>query len=141
MATPSSGLTHIALPVTDLGRSVAFYEAWAGMTLIDRLTDPATGNQAGRLSDGTGAVRPCPHRDRRTGRGAPGGRRHLGVACTSREAVDRLAGRAREKGCLVHGPSDSGYPLGYWAFLVDPDGHQLELSYGQNDPPPVPSAD
>jgi len=40
---------------------------------------------------------------------------------------------AEREGCLRHGPVDSGYPLGYWAFLADPDGHQLELSYGQND--------
>jgi hypothetical protein len=29
------------------------------------------------------------------------------------------------------GPTDSGYPVGYWALLSDPDGHTLELSYGQ----------
>ncbi|MCA1845406.1 MAG: VOC family protein, partial [Actinobacteria bacterium] len=66
------------------------------------------------------------------------GHAHLGVACDSREEVDRLAGRAGEAGCLLSGPSDSGPPLGYWAFLSDPDGHQLELSYGQNEPPPAP---
>ncbi len=47
------GFTHVALPVTDLDRSVAFYEAWAGMKLVDRLEDAKTGNQAARLSDGT----------------------------------------------------------------------------------------
>jgi hypothetical protein len=26
---------------------------------------------------------------------------------------------------------DSGYPVGYWGLIVDPDGHNLELSYGQ----------
>ena len=34
---------------------------------------------------------------------------------------------------LRRGPIDSGYPLGYWAFLTDPDGHQLELSHGQHN--------
>ena len=28
------------------------------------------------------------------------------------------------------GPTDSGYPIGYWAFLADPDGHTLEIAYG-----------
>jgi hypothetical protein len=31
----------------------------------------------------------------------------------------------------VSGPYDSGPPVGYWAIIPDPDGHNLELSYGQ----------
>jgi hypothetical protein len=31
----------------------------------------------------------------------------------------------------IRGPTDSGYPVGYWAFLSDPDGNTLEISYGQ----------
>ena len=132
------GFTHVALPVTDLDRSVAFYETWAGMKLVDRLEDPETANRAARLSDGT---RPFvlalietgkPFEDRLAGYA------HLGVACSSRDEVDRLAARAREAGCLRRGPTASGFPLGYWAFLADPDGHQLELSYGQNERPKAP---
>ena len=29
------------------------------------------------------------------------------------------------------GPFDDGPPVGYWAYVVDPDGHNLEISYGQ----------
>ena len=35
------------------------------------------------------------------------------------------------EGCLIDGPTDLGPPVGYYAFLRDPDGHTLELSYGQ----------
>jgi catechol 2,3-dioxygenase-like lactoylglutathione lyase family enzyme len=56
---------------------------------------------------------------------------HLGIGCKSREAVDMLCDKARQAGLLVQEPKDSGYPIGYWAFLRDPDGHTLELSYGQ----------
>ena len=31
----------------------------------------------------------------------------------------------------MQGPFDSGPPVGYWAIIPDPDGHNLELSYGQ----------
>jgi len=56
---------------------------------------------------------------------------HLGVGCPTRDEVDRLCGEARSQGALRLGPIDSGYPVGYWAFLSDPDGHTLELSFGQ----------
>ena len=38
---------------------------------------------------------------------------------------------ARNEGRLKLGPLDSGEPVGYWAFIEDPDGHNLEISYGQ----------
>jgi catechol 2,3-dioxygenase-like lactoylglutathione lyase family enzyme len=57
---------------------------------------------------------------------------HLGVACESRAEVDRLCALARGEHCLVGGPEDYGPPVGYWAFLRDPDGHTLEISHGQD---------
>lgn len=56
---------------------------------------------------------------------------HLGVGCKSREYMDELCNKARQEGVLLEEPKDAGYPIGYWAFLRDPDGHTLELSYGQ----------
>ena len=32
---------------------------------------------------------------------------------------------------LARPPEDAGYPVGYWALIRDPDGHTVELSYGQ----------
>ena len=56
---------------------------------------------------------------------------HLGIACASREEVDRLCAEARNEGCLRREPVQSDGPAGYWAFLDDPDGHTVELTYGQ----------
>jgi hypothetical protein len=56
---------------------------------------------------------------------------HLGVGCPSRAEVDRLATLARAEGRLLMGPRDYGPPVGYWAFLADPDGRTLEVSHGQ----------
>ena len=53
------------------------------------------------------------------------------MGCKSREDLDVLCARAKEEGVLIQPQQDSGYPIGYWAFLRDPDGHTLELSYGQ----------
>ena len=57
---------------------------------------------------------------------------HLGVALASRDAVDRLVDRARAEGRLRDGPTDSGPPVGYWAYIADPDGNTLEISHGHH---------
>jgi catechol 2,3-dioxygenase-like lactoylglutathione lyase family enzyme len=124
------GLTHIALPVSDIERSIDFYDTYAGMHVIHRRIDTDTGVVVVWLCDRTRpfaivliqkeSVHPIL---------SP--LAHLGVGCKSREYMDALCTRARQEGILLQGPQDSGYPVGYWAFLRDPDGHTLELSYGQ----------
>ena len=56
---------------------------------------------------------------------------HLGVASDRREEIDRLCNEARREGILLKEPNDWGSPVGYWAYIRDPDGHTLEISYGQ----------
>ena len=40
--------------------------------------------------------------------------------------------RARDAGFEVVGPFDAGPPVGYWGIIADPDGHNLEVSFGQS---------
>ncbi len=124
------GLTHIALPASDVEASVRFYAKYARMSVVHRRGDAESGGEVVWVSDrtrpfvvvliGVGKVehplRPWAH---------------LGIGCESREEVDRLCAEARAEGRLLQGPTDSGYPVGYWALLSDPDGHTLELSFGQ----------
>ncbi len=124
------GLTHIALPVTVIGESVAFYEKYARMRVVHRRRDAETEAEVVWVSDLTRpfvivliGVERVEHPLRPWA--------HLGVGCESREEVDRLCAEARAAGRLHSGPTDSGYPVGYWALLSDPDGHTLELSFGQ----------
>lgn len=123
------GLTHVALCVTDLDRSLAFYADYAGMQVVHRRTGH-DGVEVAWVSDRT---RPFvvvliehddPHR--------LGGWAHLGVGVASRAAVDEAAGRARREGRPTYGPTDSGPPVGYYVVVEDPDGHQLELAFGQD---------
>ena len=123
------GLTHVALPIVDAARSVAFYERFADMTVVHRRVDPGSGAAVVWLSDLT---RPfvivlietaVSHR--------LGGFAHLGVGCASRQVVDERCAAARAGGHEVLGPLDDGPPVGYWAIIADPDGHNLELSHGQ----------
>jgi catechol 2,3-dioxygenase-like lactoylglutathione lyase family enzyme len=133
MTATAIGLTHISLQVTDIERSVAFYERWANMEIVDRVQDPKTGNRAVRLSDHQSPVELALVQSSQPVGTRLGGLGHLGVACADRDTVTQRAKEAEQDGCLRKGPIDSGFPLGYWAFLVDPDNNQLELSYGQND--------
>jgi catechol 2,3-dioxygenase-like lactoylglutathione lyase family enzyme len=124
------GLTHIALPASNIDQSIEFYFKYAGMKVLHRRTDVETRTTVVWLSDctrpfvivliQTSVVQPVL---------APFA--HLGIGCQSRAIVDSLCAMASQEGVLLQKPKDSGHPIGYWAYLRDPDGHTLELSYGQ----------
>ena len=123
------GLTHVALSVTDLDASIAFYRKYAHMEVVHRRQEE-DGLEVAWISDQT---RPfvivlLEKPDVRHPLLSPA---HLGVACESREEIDRRCAEAKAEGCLSKGPDDAGPPIGYWAFINSPDGHVLELSYGQ----------
>jgi len=124
------GFTHIALPVTNIDKSINFYSNYAEMQVIHRRIDAETGVTVAWLCDGT---RPFAivliQTDSVHSILSPIA--HLGVGCKSREHMNTLCENAKQEGVLLQEPKDSGYPIGYWAFLQDPDGHTLELSYGQ----------
>ena len=131
MATASARLTHIGLPVTDLAKSIAFYEKWAGMKVQERPTDPV-GIKGARMAQKKGdftisllempmqMALPMP------------GVMHLGLDCTSRAQVDKVATAAKKAGILISGPVASGPDLGYQTYISDPDGNSLEFSFGQS---------
>lgn len=122
------GLSHIALTVHDVDRSIDFYREFADLEVVHQRGQP--GRRVVWLSD----LR-LPFAlvlvESETDEVRLGGVAHLGIACANRETVDRLAGRAREAGCLLREPEDGGNPVGYWTLLEDPDGHNVELSFGQ----------
>ena len=124
------GLAHVALPVSDVDTSIEFYSTYAAMQVVHRRIDAETGAAVVWLSDKT---RPFVIVLIQTASVHPilSPLAHLGVGCNSRESMDALCDKARQSGISIEGPKDSGYPIGYWAFLQDPDGHTLELSYGQ----------
>jgi catechol 2,3-dioxygenase-like lactoylglutathione lyase family enzyme len=125
------GVTHVALPVSDLDASLAFYDAYARMRPVHTRTDPETGTRVAWISD---ATRPfvVVLIEASTVDACLGGTYcHIGMGVGSRSDIDRLCAQARAEHRKVFGPLDSGPPVGYWAYIVDPDGHNLELSYGQ----------
>jgi catechol 2,3-dioxygenase-like lactoylglutathione lyase family enzyme len=118
------GLSHVALPVRSLAASVAFYGKYAGMHTVHQRPGVVWVSDRTRpfalvLIETSNEIKPL----------LP--MAHLGVGVRSRGEVDRLCRLAREEQCLARDPEDSGPPVGYWALIRDPDGHTLEVAFGQ----------
>lgn len=128
---PDTGFTHVALPVTDLDRSVAFYARFTDLRVVHRrrqASDPR--REIAWLSD---LRRPFvlvlaeeTSIDQPLGPFA-----HLGFACSSPQEVDRLCALGQREGCLREDARDTGGPAGYLGVVEDPDGHTVELTFGQ----------
>jgi catechol 2,3-dioxygenase-like lactoylglutathione lyase family enzyme len=124
------GWTHVALPAHDLDASIAFYASYAGLRVVhdrthggDRvvwLTDGRRPFVLVLVSTAVPVARPL------------GPFAHLGIAVERRADVDTIAARARSEERLAFGPEDYGPPVGYLCYVRDPDGHNVEFSYGQD---------
>jgi catechol 2,3-dioxygenase-like lactoylglutathione lyase family enzyme len=132
------GFTHVALMVGDLDTSIAFYAKYANMQVVHQRQD-ASGSRVAWVSDQTRPFvivlvqvpRFIPRWLLRLITKVLVPFEHLGVGCPRRDDVDRLSAEAKSDGCLRLSPRDYGPPVGYFAFLSDPDGHTLEISHGQ----------
>jgi len=124
------GLTHIALACTDLEATIAFYARFADMQVVHRRGGADGEQRVAWLSDRTRPFVIVFLEGERVERPL-GPIAHLGVGVDSRAELERRVSEAQAAAVPVYGPQDSGPPLGYWAFLTDPDGHKLELSFGQ----------
>lgn len=126
------GFTHVAFMVRDLEKSLAFYWRYAGMDVIhSREPDLPTARKVAWLTDHTRPfalvlVQADTVTDTPLGHFG-----HLGIACGTREEIDRKTAMAAKEGVLRKAPEDLGDPVGYYVFFADPDGNTLELSYGQ----------
>jgi lactoylglutathione lyase len=120
--------THVVLKVAELERSIAFYGRFCGLEVV----------RDGRPAGHTVWMAPP-----RRGPGHPAfvlvlyltdvecRVDHLGFQCDGREEVDRVASEAGRLGILVEPPFDGGGDIGYVTMLRDPDGHQVEFTFGQ----------
>jgi len=128
--------THIALPATDIDKTIAWYEEFTPLRLLDRREDAdGYGAWLGHpdmvdtpfilvlvsfFKDQNGPLQPIM---------SPFA--HIGIEVTSREEVEELARRGEAAGCLAWPPTDMPPPIGYICALKDPDGNMIEFSFDQ----------
>ena len=135
--------THVALPVSDLDRSIEFYTGGrvpgAGPREQGRQRPRRVAVQPGpdRGPVRAGARRVHP-RGRQAVRRLPGEKvpiltpfAHIGIELPNREDVDAAAARAKAVGGLRLGPVDMAAHIGYVCFVDDPDGNTIEFSHKQ----------
>jgi len=118
-------LSHISLGVTDMERSIAFYDATMATLGYSRVWTSVTGVGYGPPGEGDKlALFP-----QSTPVTAPGPGFHLAFEAKTPVAVDRF-----HEAAVEHGGKDLGqsglrphYGKSYYAaFVADPDGHKLE---------------
>ncbi|WP_115553638.1 VOC family protein [Xanthomonas arboricola] len=122
-----SVIDHVGLACSDLGASVAFYQAALAPLNIALITELSAEQTGTRVHAGFGIERPVlwlgadPQ--------APGNT-HLALAATHRAEVDAFHRAALAAGGRNHGAPGlrtQYHPDYYSAFVLDPDGNNIEV--------------
>jgi catechol 2,3-dioxygenase-like lactoylglutathione lyase family enzyme len=135
--------THVAVPSTNLDRSVEFYTSITPLVLIAQNKDDSgqsawlsnegqvetpfvlvLAQLAGPVGAQFGIEEGKPHR-------TLGPFAHIGIELPNREDVDAVAEKARAMGCLHWEPRDMAAHIGYICAVTDPDGNVIEFSHNQ----------
>jgi catechol 2,3-dioxygenase-like lactoylglutathione lyase family enzyme len=130
-------LTHVALFVRDVERSVAFYRRFCDLDVVHDRTEPSGGRVVwvGEQKHRPRFVLVLIHGTPDDARSAPSSFAHFGFSCRTRHEVDARAALARDAGVLELPPRDAGGVVGYYCILRDPDGNAVEFSHGQTIDP------
>jgi catechol 2,3-dioxygenase-like lactoylglutathione lyase family enzyme len=120
-------IDHTGIGVADMGISAAFYDAALGALGLRRLMQMP--ENVGSDGIGYGVDFPVFWIDRFHPHGA---KQHTAFAAKSAAAVDAFHAAALQAGGTDNGPpgfrgAETGYPPGYYAaFVIDPDGNNIE---------------
>jgi catechol 2,3-dioxygenase-like lactoylglutathione lyase family enzyme len=128
--------THVAIPVSDLDRSIEFYTDLTPLVVVARNDDES--GRGAWLSNDKQVETPFvlvlsqmfavePGRPTRT----LGPFAHLGMELPNKADVDAIAERARRMGVLEWEPRQLAEHIGYVCAARDPDGNVIEFSWNQ----------
>jgi uncharacterized glyoxalase superfamily protein PhnB len=130
MSDPQAILSLVTLGISDLNRSIAFYEALG----FERKAQGAQG--VGFFQAGACAIAVWPSQELAKDANiafkdlSPGFRGvSLAWNCRSKGEVDAAMDRAYRAGATVQKPGDDVFWGGYTGYFFDPDGHLWEVAY------------
>ena len=124
-------MTHIALHVKDIQKSMDFYSRYCGLKVVHDRADNEKRvlwmGEEGKEKDfilvfiaGGKSVQQ---------RGDDYS--HFGFALSSKQEVDEIALLAKKEGILFWETREEPFPVGYYCGVLDPDGKIIEFSFGQ----------
>ncbi len=134
MSGPEAILSLVTLGVTDLARSIAFYEALG----FKRKVKQAEG--VGFFMAGACAFAVFPShdlaKDAAVQEGPPPAFRGVTLAwnCRSEQEVDAVIARAWSTGATIPKPPQKTFWGGYAGYFADPDGHLWEVAHNPGFP-------
>lgn len=131
--------THVALRVSDIDVSIAFYTEHTPLQLLQKTSDgKGYGAWLGHPDNPDSPfilvlAQFFPEHDPYIDSPAStlGPFAHLGIELASREDVDAAAATAEAQGLLHLAPIQLPAPVGYVCMVHDPDGNTIEFSFDQ----------
>ncbi len=126
-----AGTSHVDLTVSDLDRSIAFYQKILDMTQLARLRSEENKFEVAYLGDPRGMIIGLVKHDAGNGAGFDPrvtGLDHLSFAVTEREQLKDWARHLESAGVAHSGVTDQP-PFGAGLNFEDPDGIALEIYY------------
>jgi catechol 2,3-dioxygenase-like lactoylglutathione lyase family enzyme len=132
MSVPKAVVSLVTLGVTDLARSIAFYER------LGFRRRAASADGVGFFEAGAVALAVYPAADLANDAGLETGRATSAVSlawnCASPDAVDAALALAAEAGAAIHKRGHTVSWGGYIGYFADPDGHLWEVAYNPGFP-------
>ena len=127
--------THVALPSCDIDQSIAWYEKFTPLVVVERFQDAmgksAWLGHAGQADPPFVLVLVMFYADqgKRQPQLAPFA--HIGIEVPSEQELETVAEEARRSNCLAMPPTRLPPPVGYVCMIDDPDGNRIEISHNQ----------
>ncbi len=132
MSVPKAVVSLVTLGVTDLARSIAFYER------LGFRRRAASADGVGFFEAGAVALAVYPAADLANDAGLETGRATSAVSlawnCASPDAVNAALVLAAEAGAAIHKRGHTVSWGGYIGYFADPDGHLWEVAYNPGFP-------
>lgn len=126
-------LTHIALAVSNLEKTINFYTKYCRLKVIDKRKDEKTGHKVAWIGHDLKFIIVAIEGIGNPAQSNQKPMNHLGFSLDSKEEVDKIAELAKKEGILESGPQyfDPVEIVGYICDVSDPDGNSIEFSFGQ----------